>query len=323
MVKKISSLAVIMLFLFTLTGCGQWNIFKWAHKEGTAASSDTTVLVADGEALLDKGDQASLQKAEEIFQKAVESNPRSSEANYGYARAVIAASGLGLADLISSVISSAGGSAGSLPMNNPFISFVSAQSGLGPNLLDPTKLNLTKLYAISKKAITPLKRIADNQTDAVIPADDFDVNFNLAFCLTIHSVCSILDWDGDGTPGGSTDMINVTGDFEVTVAGSTDLSTIQSTLKNYSTNKTIIGKLRQQIYTSMNEALSPVLNPNYLTPSDYNDNKGALHYLIIALGKIAPDAATELKDNISTLATDQNTGMSKLQIEVDNYYNGL
>ncbi|HCJ65831.1 MAG TPA: hypothetical protein DHV62_00520, partial [Elusimicrobia bacterium] len=299
--------------------CGQWNIFKWAHKEGGAASSDTTVLVADGQALLDSGDYA---KAEEVFKKAFESNPQSSEACYGYAQAVIAASGLGLADLISSVIQQAKSpNPPPLPTSNPFIGFVSPQYalGLGPNLLDPTKLDLTKLYAISKKAIIPLKKIADNETDGKIPYDDFDINFNLAFCLTLHAVCGLLDWDGDSIPGAGTgDIINVTGEFKVTVDGNDDLSTIQN---KKPTTQEEINKVKRQVYTSLNEVLDPSLNPGipYLQPADYEDNKGALHYLVIALGKISPDAAKELKDNINKLATDTSNGISRLKDEINNW----
>ncbi len=316
--------ALLIICLLLLNGCGQWNIFKWAHKEGGASGSDTTVLVADGQALLDAGDQASLDKAVEVFQKAVDANPRSSEANYGLARSVIAASGLGLADLITSVIQQAGGSAGSLPMGNPFISFVSAQSGnlAGANLFDPTKINLTTLYAVSKKAITPLKNIADGKTDGVIPADDFDVNFNLAFCLTIHSVCSLLDWDGNNIPGGTGDIINVTGDFKITIGASesTNLSDVQNYRINYSSSQ--VTGIKTRVFTSLNEVLDPTLQSSLggpFTPTDYNDSRGAIHYLIIALGQISPDAANELKGNVNQLATDPNSGIKKLKDEINNW----
>lgn len=304
---------LLILCLLLLSGCGQWNIFKWAHKEGTAASSDTTVLVADGQALLDKGDYA---KAVEVFEKAMNANPKSSEANYGYARAVIAASGLGLADLISSIIQQAKSpNPAPLPTGNPFINFVSPQYASGATatdkLLDPSKIKLDKLYDASKKAVTPLQRIADGLTDAVIPADDFDVNFNLAFLLVIRGVCNVLDTDGDNyIVNDIDDIISVNSNFELADGEGKSIfdpetgeltEAFKSKLRQYEKFK---GDIEEQIRKAIDDVTLAIVETSA---------KRAGGYLGVALDKIDPEAAQELRNNSAKFK--ENLGKAKEEIK--------
>jgi len=276
--KKIILLIVMSLLL---SGCGQWNIFKWAHKEGE--STDTTVLVADGQSALNNGDYA---KAEEIFYKAIQANPRSSEANYGYAQAIIGASGLGLAQIISSVIEQGKSQSTTLPADNPFIHFVSKSFSPEGNLLPFSVNDLTNLYATSKKVIDPLKKIADGQCDGVIPADDLDVNINLSFMLIIRAGCSLLDSNNNGIPGESGDIVKVYSDFTI---GEPEISTLSAEQKT---------TLRERLDSSLVDI--------------GDENSGAIYYLIVALKTIKPEAIEDLKINAQKLKDEITTLKAKL-----------
>ena len=267
MSKKITFLIIALLFF---SGCGQWNIFKWAHKEG--GSTDATALVSDGQSALNRKDYI---KAKEFFAKALQANPNSSEANYGYAQAIIGASGLGLAQIISSVIQQAKSPGVPLPAGNPFIHFVSNSFSASQSDLLPSTLDLAKLYAVSKDAVPPLKKIADAQCDGIIPANDVDVNINLAFLLVVRAGCRVLDTNTNGNPGDSGDVVKIDNTFDVKYP-----STKPS---DYTTD--IVNKLKEQLTLAIDDAVS------------------AVHYLTVALETIQPEAAKDLKQNSEKLKT--------------------
>lgn len=139
------TLTVLLGAAIWLSGC---NFFSGLHSDGKDSSS--TVLVADGQAALQRNDYAN---AAEYFRLAVEHNPQNSEARVGYAQAVLRAQGFSLGRFATSFITAMSADSGSDPSDYEIL--VPDQWGVTTfteveqiftqmiNLLDPVVLGAT------------------------------------------------------------------------------------------------------------------------------------------------------------------------------------
>ncbi len=274
---------LVLLMICSLAGCSKTtNIFRWAHKGGSDTSKES--LLADGQAALSSKD---FSDALTYYNKLLDSNPNSSEALYGKAQALIGLGGLSLADLIASVVKEAQSTGSSAVIaNSEFAAFFSSvrYTSSTTDLL-PSTLNLTQLYHTAKLVIPVLKQIADGNGDGVIPADDPDVNINLAFFMIVQAVCRFLDSDGDDIPGDSHgDIIKVYSDFSITVPDFTAVTFAQKQM------------LRNQMQAGVDDAFG-------IDPAIY----GAINYMERAIKKIGSPTGSSISDmrtNIAKLKDD-------------------
>ena len=204
---KLITVFLVLLIMFIVAGCSKTtNIFRWAHKGGSDTSTES--LLSDGQAALSSKDY---NDALTYYNKLLEENPNSSEALYGKSQALIGLGGLSLAELIANVVKEAQ-STGTSPViaNSEFGAFFSrTQYASTSTDLLPETLNLPQLYHTAILVVPVLQQIADGNSDGIIPADDPDVNINLAFFMTIRAVCRLLDDNNDTIPAGSGDLVQV------------------------------------------------------------------------------------------------------------------
>ncbi len=295
MYKKVILYLLIGSFCLSLTACGGFNLFGWVHKKGS--SSDKDVLIADGEVALNKKDY---NDAKTYFEKVLDQDPDNSVALYGYARATLGASGLGLADIISAVIQQASTGSGAPVLSQSDFKnlFVSAQYASELDDLLPATLNLELLYSTAKEVIPKLKTIADGDGDGIIPADDVDVNVNLAILLAIRAACGLLDTDGDGLPGGTGDLVEVYSDYSIELPTQADLDAL---------TEAQVSTMRDQVQYALWDIVGGGTSPY---------DKGALDYMLVAINKIgagSDSALGDLKDNIDGFESDETGGIAALK----------
>jgi hypothetical protein len=307
MVKKLALYLLIVSCSLTLTACGDFNLFSWAHKKGSSADKD--VLISDGQVALSKKD---FNNAQNYFQQVLNGDPTNSEALYGYVQATMGASGLGLADIISAVIQqSVTGSAPPLLSQGDYKNIFDASPKMGAlSDLLPATLDLKKLYDTSVALIPNLKKIADGNGDGVIPADDVDVNVNLAVYLALRGVCEVLDTNGDGTPGGTGDLVQVYSDYSVKLPTQAELDALTKAQL-----LTFRNKVQKAIWSAVGGG-TDTSDPAYATSYD----KGATDYLVAAINKIGAksgSAMSDLKTNIDEFKTDQTKGLNALKKQLN------
>ncbi len=294
--RNLVAVFLVLLMIFSLAGCSKTtNIFGWVHKGGSDSSKES--LLADGRAALSSKD---FSDALTYYNKLLDQNPNDSQALYGKAQALIGLGGLSLADLIASVVMEAQSTGtSSVIANSAFATFFSkAQYTSGTTDLLPDTLNLTQLYHTAKVVVPVLKQIADGNGDGVIPADDPDVNINLAFFMTIQAVCRFLDSDGDDIPGDSHgDIIKINSDFSMTVTGLTGLTTAEKQM------------LRNQIQTGVDDMFG-------IDPAIY----GAINYMERAIKKIGSkdgSSISDMRENIAKLKDDiKNNVLDNVNLEL-------
>ncbi len=295
MSKKIFLYLLIVSVALSLTACSEFNLFGWVHKKGS--SNDTDVLISDGEVALNKKDYDS---AETYFGKVLEQEPNNSVALYGYSAAVLGGSGLGLADIISSVIQEASSGSPSPVINQSDYANLFSPAQISSNMenLIPETLDLKKLYDTAKKVIPKLKKIADGEGNGIIPADDVDVNINLAILLAIRAACGLLDTNGDGEPGGIGDLVEVYSDYSVELPTQADLDAL---------TEEEISSMRDQVQ----DAIWDIVGGGSV-PYD----KGAVDYILAAIDKIGAksgSALSDLKNNIDEFESDKDEGIAALK----------
>jgi tetratricopeptide (TPR) repeat protein len=281
---KLVAFFLVLAMIFSLAGCSKTtNIFRWAHKGGSDSSQES--LLSDGQAALNSKDYSD---ALTYYNKLLEQNPNDSEALYGKAQALIGLGGISISELIAEVIKDTATDDNSpVIANSEFGAFFSRTQNISSssNLL-PESLDLPQLYHTAIVVVPVLKQIADGNSNGVIPADDPDVNINLAFFMTIQAVCRLLDDNNDSIPGGAGDLVQVLnsdGDWTVVLP---DASTI--TLAKQQT-------LRDQVQTSINDEFGISLS-----------SLGAINYLEKAINKVKAKDDSALKDlwnNLNDLKT--------------------
>jgi hypothetical protein len=307
--KKLVCFGLVACFLsLFLSGCGDSNIFSWMHKSGK--DSSTTALRADAQkALTDKN----YDKAIELYNRILASNPKDSVARYGLAQAEYGKSGISLASMISSTLDSVSGAPAQIYSSAPNMvtnySLVSKSGSNNVNLFPIDQLQL--LYEANQRVIDNLKFIADGHGDGVIPADDPDVNLNLSIALVIQSALFILDTNADGKVGSVGDIITIDGDYKVHDNG---ISTLTGTA---------IDKFKNQLKKSMicvvgTSVAQSIFTPDAI-PSGYDNYRGAVDYLniVIASNKVPQlGMMADLRDNFLKLCNDNSNGLKYLWSQV-------
>ncbi|MFH1784485.1 MAG: hypothetical protein ABH868_06280 [bacterium] len=303
MLKKIVVLMLLVCFSFSFTACGKFNLFSWAHKKGS--SSDTETLIADGNSALNNKDYGN---AKTYFNKVLDGHPDNAEALYGYSRAEMGASGLGIADIISAVIQEATSNSAPLPPTvrqgeyGNLLNTIQLTTGIED--LFPESLNLTLLYNTANLIVPKLKKIADGSSDGKIPADDVDVNVNLGILLAIRGACRLLDTDADGTPGGASDLIEVYDDFDVKLPTQAELDAL---------TEAEILTMRDQVQYAIWDIVGGGTSPY---------DKGATDYILVAVSKVSAgldSALDDLKDNINEFESDTTEGIAALKDTINDY----
>ncbi|MFC1501410.1 hypothetical protein ACFL58_03050 [Elusimicrobiota bacterium] len=180
------SMALFSFVLLLFVGCGDNNIFSFAHSPG--ASSSISALSSDAYAALQNGDYP---KAIEYYSKILESDPNNSEAIYGYSAAKLADSGLDISSLVANLISNDGDGAPALQAGRLSYAVNSIVYAAGDDDLLPATIiaNKEKIKAALAAVLdsTKLKKIIKNLTDGKISADNADVNINIAFSLLLRA----------------------------------------------------------------------------------------------------------------------------------------
>lgn len=297
MSRKLLTSFLLVMMTFFLAGCGEFNLFSWAHKGGS--NSDTKSLIADGQAALNDKDYAD---ALTYFNEVLAADPDNSEALYGSAWATMGTSGLGLADIISSVIKDTSIATGSPapPLQGEFASlFANRSTGSELESLLPSTLDLTTLYATVTTVVAKLKIIADGRGDGSIPANDMDVNINLTVCLILKAVCGILDTNADGTPGGTGDDIEVHSDFTVTLPDTDTFTYTESQAQ----------ALRDHVQSGIND-----ISGN--AAALYRGARSYIRVIVSVLNPKSGSALDDLDDNFAELDAEIQ---SKLITEINSY----
>ncbi len=298
MSRKLLTSSLLVMITFFLAGCGEFNLFSWAHKGGS--NSDVESLIADGQAALNDKDY---NDALTYFNDVLAKDPDNAEALYGSAWATMGASGLGLADIISSVIkdASSSGISPAPPLNSDFSRlFINHATGTGTEDLLPSTLDLATLYSTANTVVEKLKKIADGKSDGSIPATDIDVNINLAVCLILKAVCGILDTNADGTPAGTGDIIEVHSDFTVTIPDDLDSLSLTEQEAQY---------LRNQVQAGI-EDISGNATTQY---------RGARSYIRVIVSVLNPKSGSALNDLDDNFAELDSEIRSKLITEINSY----
>ncbi|MCH7631270.1 MAG: hypothetical protein IIC07_05220, partial [Proteobacteria bacterium] len=111
------------------------------------------------------------QDAIDYYDEFLKSDPGNSEALYGKASAELKNAGLDIAELLPNILN---------------------QDASGADDLI-SQINFNDLEAGTAAAIEALEKIASGQADGTIPADNVDVNLNLAIAKTIHAVAKLIN----------------------------------------------------------------------------------------------------------------------------------
>ncbi|MDR0676666.1 MAG: tetratricopeptide repeat protein [Elusimicrobiota bacterium] len=183
------------IFLLIITACGDNNWFSGMRNDDINGDVASLTATAD-KAMKDKD----YRKAKKYYEAILDKEPNNSVANYGMAEIAFKENGIDLAHILANVMEN---NNGNINASNP------------GNLLSID--NLDDLYKASNDVVKYLSKIVYGPSDGVIKYDDVDVNVNFAIALTLNSVLSIMDTDGDGKPAGNGDIFNITKDFDVLV----------------------------------------------------------------------------------------------------------
>ncbi len=296
---KLVAIFLVLAMVFSLAGCSKTtNIFGWTHKGGSDTSSES--LLSDGQAALNSEDY---NDALTYYNDILSQDSDNSEALYGKAQALIGLGGLNLAELIAEVIKDT-----ALDDNSPVIAnnelgvfFSRTKHTSASEDLLPESLDLPQLYETAKAVVPILKLIADGNSDGVIPADDPDVNINLAFFITIQAVCRLLDDNNDLVPGGNGDLVQVLnsdGDWTVSLP---DASTIPVTSSDptVTTQSTLRDQVQQAIDDEFGIALTTLGAMNYLEKA-INKVKAKDDSALMDLWNNFDDLKLSIKDQIDT-----------------------
>ncbi|MGM0442469.1 MAG: tetratricopeptide repeat protein [Elusimicrobiota bacterium] len=165
--KKYIYLLIIAGAVLFNQGCENNNAFSWAT--GSSSSITVETMLSDGDKALQKEDY---EQALEIYDEILKSNPDNSEALYGKAVAEIKNADLDLSHIISAVTDD--------QASDPVDALLK-------------ELNIDQIIEATDNATEALKKIADGNADGTIPADDADVNINLAAFITLNATADLVD----------------------------------------------------------------------------------------------------------------------------------
>jgi hypothetical protein len=204
--KKIGIGLGALALTLLVAGCGKTgNLFSFTHRADAAGTTDLLVLTSDAMAAVEAGDYA---KAEELYQRAVDTNPTSSEARIGVVNAVtkqIQQQGFDLLSLTTSFTNQ------KAPVFYEMVSAGApsayraaapkAPSGYWLFSKDPTKdykISMSLLIKLYKAFITHFVPICTGQTDLSLAKVPSIVYANLSFGYLMRGVIKVVDQDENG-----------------------------------------------------------------------------------------------------------------------------
>ena len=151
-----------MFLVFSLAGLSAGcNLWSGLHKDGV--ESNANVLVADGQAALDRGDYT---HARDYFALAVGQDPRNAEARVGYVRAELKRRNFNLVNLVRTIMDSA------------------EDGGESLDILDPADWgaeDMTALVALFDEFLGALDPITQGLTEGAVRHDNVTVLLDTAF----------------------------------------------------------------------------------------------------------------------------------------------
>jgi len=191
-------LSILMLggLLFVTCGCGQGNIFSFAHSPGS--NSSTTALSSDASQALQNKDWP---KAMKYYQQILNTSPGNTQAIYGYCSAELASSGMDIASLVSNLVGQQNNGSNNSGNNSAYNRLSSAlayaahafaSSNLLPQTIISNKLAIENAVD-DVLGSGHLLKIIQGKGDGTIAPDNVDVNVNIAFCLVLKAAFRVYD----------------------------------------------------------------------------------------------------------------------------------
>lgn len=160
------------LAMLLVAGCNFWSGLGMHHD---GVESNSTVLTADGQAALDRGDY---QRAMDYFKLAVQHDPKNSEARLGYAEARIRLQGFNIVNFIQTLKNSSeqGG------------------SGSSPNLVNPADwgcADFTSTITLFDELLGALDPITQGFTHGPVASTDVTANLNTGFLHILRAAARV------------------------------------------------------------------------------------------------------------------------------------
>jgi hypothetical protein len=171
--KKGFTLLLFCLLGFILPSC---NLFTNMHVDGSA--TDASILVADGQAAMSRGDYT---QAADYFEKAITANPQNSRARVGYAKAFLKNQGFNFANFFQTFIDQMdSGGSGSIDFINP---------------PDWGCATYAEVVTVLTTVLDSLDPIARNLCDGEVAATDPTINLNAGFLYMLRVVATVKVWN--------------------------------------------------------------------------------------------------------------------------------
>jgi hypothetical protein len=165
--------------LFSLMFIGGCNLFGNMHNDGM--DSDTSVLMADGNAALTRGDY---NNAVVYFNRALDHDAGNSEARVGLAEAMVKSKQFNLADFIKTLMKNS---------NNQGSGSGSGSTLQLINLADWHCATYAELVSFYTDLINVLDPIALGQTHGLYGSNDLNVNLNVGFIYVLRMAAQLQD----------------------------------------------------------------------------------------------------------------------------------
>ncbi len=175
MTKKFIIIILLVALSSMFIGC-RGNIFGWLYPGDDTDFEDVDDLVEAGDIALRKGD---FETAKKCYWNAIQKNPRSSRARFGYARAFILSKNVDLLYMASKLYAE--------PQNANIVM---------SELINDYKFTDTMTTVIDVLN-DPQYSIVNQQCDGDIPYNDFAVNFDLMISYFFRALISIGDSNND------------------------------------------------------------------------------------------------------------------------------
>lgn len=266
--SRIAAAALCFFLVASISGCGKNNIFSWAHKPGSVATTES--LASDGYTALSNKDYV---KAMEYFAKILQAEPNNSEAIYYYSVASLANSGIDIASLVSNMITESAAAPSRLAPAISSLVFAAPSSNLLPDTIINNRVKInTAINEVLASGLLP--KIVKGLADGKIKPDSADVNVNVAFCLVLRAALRLND------------LVDFSSDYKATIKPGVSQAALEDTarasLKDiasaYQRVKLIAAKFNKRTTLSdLNDDISKLFNDlktdlgNQTPPIDASD----------------------------------------------------
>ncbi|MDI6792362.1 MAG: hypothetical protein QME81_05770 [bacterium] len=204
--KSFVGLALAILLPLAI-GCGRGNIVGGLHQEGK--SNDVEVLVADGQAALDRGDY---EEAREYFGKAKNLDANNWKARYGHAVAYMQTSEVSMVKLLTTVTKQSATGRQGISRKSP------AKTGNNGDFIEELLDKLDVLKDVVEVIIVDLspigqallnEEITREEAEARIGATLGDIELNLTVCHFLYGILIVLDSDDNDHVGTGGDVFEI------------------------------------------------------------------------------------------------------------------